>query len=78
MYVPFNKVKWDNNNQFGIHRNKIGITFPALILTITCGTKEISFRFFFFSSVLSKLNSKETSLTTVRCVTVSRRLEQKC
>lgn len=48
MDVPFNKVKWDNNNQFGIHRNKIGITFPALILTITCGTKEISFRFFFF------------------------------
>lgn len=77
MDVPFNKVKWDNNNQFGIHRNKIGVPFPALILTITCGTKEISFRFF-FSSVLSKLNSKETSLTTVRCVTVSRRLEQKC
>lgn len=48
MHVPFKKVKWDNNNQFGIHRNKIGITFPALILTITCGTKEISFRFFFF------------------------------
>lgn len=47
MDVPFNKVKWDNNNQFGIHRNKIGVPFPALILTITCGTKEISFRFFF-------------------------------
>lgn len=47
MHVPFKKVKWDNNNQFGIHRNKIGITFPALILTIMCGTKEISFRFFF-------------------------------
>lgn len=47
MDVPFNKVKWDNNNQFGIHRNKIGITFPVLILTTTCGTKEISFRFFF-------------------------------
>lgn len=47
MDVPFNKVKWDNNNQFGIHRNKIGGPFPALILTITCGTKEISFRFFF-------------------------------
>lgn len=47
MDVPFNKVKWDNNNQFGIHRNKIGVPFPALILTITWGTKEISFRFFF-------------------------------
>lgn len=47
MHVPFKKVKWDNNNQFGIHRNKIGVPFPALILTITCGTKEISFRFFF-------------------------------
>lgn len=45
MDVPFNKVKWDNNNQFGIHRNKIGGPFPALILTIMCGTKEISFRF---------------------------------
>lgn len=77
MYVPFNKVKWNNINQFGIHRNKIGVPFPALILTITCGTKEISFRFF-LSNVLSKLYSKETSLTTVRCVTVSRRLEQKC
>lgn len=77
MDVPFNKVKWDNNNQFGIHRNKIGVPFPALILTITCGTKEISFRFF-FSNVLSKLFTKETSLTTVRCITVSRRLEQKC
>lgn len=47
MDVPFNKVKWDNNNQFGIHRNKIGITFPALILTITCGTKNLVLDFFF-------------------------------
>lgn len=74
MHVPFKKVKWDNNNQFGIHRNKIGVPLSVLILTVMCGTKEISFRFF-FSNVSSKLYSKEITLTTVRCVTVSRRLE---
>lgn len=48
MYVFFKKVKWDNNNQFGIYCNKIGIIFFVFILIIMCGIKEISFRFFFF------------------------------